>query len=137
MSALCLYGFFFGTPLCKFAPPCRGVQKKFGSLRSPVRTPLNKTLKPPLHKPKKDVSRLCFSYTYIFWYIIKQMVHNATSFSFQIINMFNSSLKKVSALMPTLWKCKIFIKLVMTSEIFNLFVQNLILSKLHINDNKF
>ena len=57
MSALCLYvsGFFFGTPLCKFAPPCRGepknargVPKYFGSLRSPVRTPLSKTLKPPL-----------------------------------------------------------------------------------------
>ena len=57
MSALCLYvlGFFFGTPLCKFAPPFRGkpkkdrgVQKNFGPLRSPVRTPLSKTLKPPL-----------------------------------------------------------------------------------------
>ena len=57
MSALCLYvlGFFFGTPLCKFAPPfmgvpknASGVPKNFGLLCSPVRTPLSKTLKPPL-----------------------------------------------------------------------------------------
>jgi hypothetical protein len=51
MSALCLYvlGFFFGTPPCaSLHPPSGGRQKIFGPLRSPVRTPLNKTLKPPL-----------------------------------------------------------------------------------------
>ena len=45
MSALCLYGFFFGTPLCKYAPPFRGLPKIVGSLCSPVHTPLSKTLK--------------------------------------------------------------------------------------------
>ena len=41
---ICFYvlGFFFGIPLG------RGVPKNFGLLRSPVRTPLSKTLKPPL-----------------------------------------------------------------------------------------
>ena len=36
------------TPLQGGAKKCQGVPKIFGSLRSPVRTPLSKTLKPPL-----------------------------------------------------------------------------------------
>ena len=41
---ICLYvlGFFFGTPLQ------RGAKKNVGSIRSRVRNPLSKTLKPPL-----------------------------------------------------------------------------------------
>ena len=57
MSALCLhvFGLIFGNPLSKLSPACRGVSKnlqggdkKFGLLRSPPRTPLTKTQKPPL-----------------------------------------------------------------------------------------
>ena len=54
---ICTWFLFLPPPLlCKFSPPLQGTGAKkhqggpniFGSLRSPVRPPLSKTLKPPL-----------------------------------------------------------------------------------------